>query len=249
MVLTCETFGISRQAYYAARRRAELVEGTDRVREAASDKRSGASAERSNTDSRPPWATAEELRAVIHEIAEEHVAWGVRKVWATLRRRGLRAGQKRVWAIMKADGLTQEPSAVRESPGRYGHVTVPESNRRWATDLTTVWTRNDGTVAVVPVIDCGDRTALACAPRLAQSPINRGGDHRRPENSHGARRLRGKGRLSYLYARRPAQRMGEGSHPPSHGAEPRRRAWRGCHREPSVRARRCGLAALATHLD
>ena len=40
----------------------------------------------------------------IHEVVHEHSAWGVRKVWATLRRRGLRAGQKRVWAIMKADG-------------------------------------------------------------------------------------------------------------------------------------------------
>ena len=106
------------------------------------------------------WATTEELRVAIHEVVHEHPAWGVRKVWATLRRRGLRAGQKRVWAIMKADGLTMEPIAVRESPGRYGHVSVPESNRRWATDLTTTWTARDGTVALVPVIDCGDRVVF-----------------------------------------------------------------------------------------
>ena len=37
---------------------------------------------------------------------------------------------------------------------------VPESNRRWATDLTTVWTRRDGLVAVVLVIDCGERMVL-----------------------------------------------------------------------------------------
>jgi transposase InsO family protein len=41
-----------------------------------------------------------------------------------------------------------------------GHVTVPEPNRRLATDLTTVWTRRDGVVAPVPTIDCGDRTAV-----------------------------------------------------------------------------------------
>ena len=37
---------------------------------------------------------------------------------------------------------------------------VPESNRRWATDLTTTWIRRDGLAALVPVIDCGDRVAL-----------------------------------------------------------------------------------------
>ncbi len=166
VLLACEAFGISRQAYYAALRRSEPKKAPDDPREADSSEESSGSesapedvrgAQRPGT-----WATTEELRAAIHEVVHEHSAWGVRKVWATLRRRGLRAGQKRVWAIMKADGLTMEPIAVRESPGRYGHVSVPESNRRWATDLTTVWTRDDGVVAVVPVIDCGDRVALAC---------------------------------------------------------------------------------------
>ncbi|RMF75947.1 MAG: transposase, partial [Acidobacteria bacterium] len=54
-------------------------------------------------------------------------------------------------------------------PGRYGHVAVPESNRRWATDLTTVWTREDGVVAVTPVIDCGDRVVLCCAITKGQA--------------------------------------------------------------------------------
>jgi transposase InsO family protein len=38
---------------------------------------------------------------------------------------------------------------------------VPASNRRWATDLTTQETTRDGVVAIVPVVDCGDRVALA----------------------------------------------------------------------------------------
>ena len=41
-----------------------------------------------------------------------------------------------------------------------GQVAVPESNRRWATDLTTTWTAREGTVALVPVIDCGDRVVF-----------------------------------------------------------------------------------------
>jgi hypothetical protein len=41
-----------------------------------------------------------------------------------------------------------------------GYVVVPEPNRRIATDLAPVWMRKDGVVAVVPTIDCGDRTAV-----------------------------------------------------------------------------------------
>lgn len=166
VLLACETFGISRQAYYAALRRSGPTEAPDRSQQTGSDEESGVSVSvpEDVSDAQRPgvWATTEELRVAIHEVVHEHSAWGVRKVWATLRRRGLRSGQKRVWAIMKADGLTMEPISVRESPGRYGHVSVPKSNRRWATDLTTVWTKDDGVVAVVPLIDCGDRVALAC---------------------------------------------------------------------------------------
>jgi putative transposase len=161
----CAAFGISRQAYYAARSRTPATDGPDRLREAAPRERSRASGSRAGGarpgPTHPAWVPTEDLRAAIHEVVRENVAWGVRKAWAVLRRRGLRAGIKRVWAIMKADGLTLEPAALRESPGRYGRVAVPESNRRWATDLTTVWTRLDRTVAVVPVIDCGDRFGLA----------------------------------------------------------------------------------------
>jgi len=62
---------------------------------------------------------------------------------------------------MKALGLCLPPLSERVEPLRRGHVAVPESNRRWATDLTTVWTALDGTVALVPVMDCGDRVVFA----------------------------------------------------------------------------------------
>ena len=47
-----------------------------------------------------------------------------------------------------------------EEPRR-GRVAVEEPNRLWGTDFTTVFTKQDGLVAVVPVIDCGCRTMLA----------------------------------------------------------------------------------------
>lgn len=63
---------------------------------------------------------------------------------------------------MKAHDLVLPASAPerREALPR-GHVAVPDSNRRWATDLTTQATARDGVVAIVPVIDCGDRVLLA----------------------------------------------------------------------------------------
>jgi putative transposase len=166
--LACETFSLSRQAFYAAQHRMPLIKAHDDPARVGPDK--GKDTSKGSSTQRGPKNVipAEILRPAIHEVVKNHSAWGVRKVWATLRRQGLRAGQKRIWALMKADGLTMEPSAVRESPGRYGHVTVPESNRRWATDMTSAWTAKDGVVAVVPVIDCGDRVTFRCSVTKSQ---------------------------------------------------------------------------------
>ena len=139
----CEQFGISRAAYYAAGR-----EPSSPAPQPPRPERQG------------EWATYEELEAGIRSVVKDHPAWGVRKVWAVLRRRKLVASHKRVWAVMHELGLVLPPVSEREYPGRRGHVTVPGSNRRWATDLTTAWTRKDGWVAIAPVVDCGDRYLL-----------------------------------------------------------------------------------------
>lgn len=146
--MLCETFTISRAAYYAEarRQRGEVV---------------GAAPNVVALPKKPRYTSAEVVLLRIREVLarEACAAWGVRKVWAMLRREGLKVSRKRVHAIMRAHGLVlardREPG---ESPR--GHVVVPEPNRRLATDLTTVWTRRDGVVALVPTIDCGDRTAV-----------------------------------------------------------------------------------------
>jgi putative transposase len=104
----------------------------------------------------------------IHEVVAEFPAWGVRKVWAYLRRLGTVVSRKRVWKRMQAMGLTLPPLSERAPDVPRGHVAVPDSNRRWATDLTTVWTKQDGTVALVPVIDCGDRVVFEIAVTKSQ---------------------------------------------------------------------------------
>jgi transposase InsO family protein len=143
----CEAFGISRQAYYAARK-APRSSGSQEPEGLRRPERRG------------PWVSDATLCERIQRVVAEFPAWGVRKVWAYLKRLGTVVSRKRVWKRMQALGLTLPPLCERIEPRRVGHVAVPESNRRWATDLTTTWTAQDGTVALVPVIDCGDRVVF-----------------------------------------------------------------------------------------
>lgn len=150
--LMCATFALSRAAYYArlkpqARRPADVVP----------------------LPARPRFTAADVVLAAIRVVIAREPAWGVRKCWATMRRDGLKVSRKRVWALMHANGLC----LVRDhEPGETprGHVAVPEPNRRIATDLTTCWTRKDGTVAIVPTIDCGCRTVELVVTKDQHSP-------------------------------------------------------------------------------
>jgi putative transposase len=145
--LLCATFRLSRAAFYAEarRQRGELAPVDNVV----------------PLPRRPRYTVAAVVLDRIREVLARDTAraWGVRKVWATLRREGLRVSRRRVHAIMRAHGLVLARDCEAGEKPR-GHVAVPEANRRLATDLTTVWTRRDGVVALVPTIDCGDRTAV-----------------------------------------------------------------------------------------
>jgi putative transposase len=153
VVLLCAVFGLSRSAYYEARRALHAEGSNEAVKLPSPAKRRRAPT--------PSAVSVEELRTAIKEVAKEHPAWGVRKVHARLRRApyALCVGRKRVWALMKNMGLCFAPGA-RPAEEPRGQVVVEYPNRRWATDLTTVWTKEDGLVAVMPVIDCGCRSVL-----------------------------------------------------------------------------------------
>jgi len=140
--LLCATFGVSRQAYYAAKKTPSQARNVVQL------------------PARPDVAPTAKVLEKMELIIKENPAWGVRKVWATLRREhGLKVSKKRVWAIMKAHGLVLARDSEPGEPTR-GHVAVPQPNRRLAADFTTVWTKVDGVVAVVPTIDCGCRSVL-----------------------------------------------------------------------------------------
>jgi putative transposase len=148
VTLVCETFGISRAAYYASRK-----------------------APTTTPKPRPPSSRGTPVAlivAAITRVVARHPAWGVRKVWATLKRDGLRVGRRRVWALMRANGQVLAGGVPRPAEPRRGHVVVPEPNRRLATDFTTVWTAEDGLVAVALTVDCGCRSVLDVTVSKAQ---------------------------------------------------------------------------------
>jgi putative transposase len=171
----CEAFAISRQAYYAARqshpqetREASFPPSRTSGREtivapgAFSEVDPEADVLDAADRGRSGHPTARLLRAIV-AVIRRSPAWGVRKVWAFLRHvRGWVVSRRRVWKVMKTHGLVLPASGPERREGEpRGQVAVPASNRRWATDLTTQATTRDGVVAIVPVIDCGDRVALA----------------------------------------------------------------------------------------
>ena len=171
----CEAFAISRQAYYAARqRRAGDARGASSPPTQTSGREEivapGASSEVDSeadvleaADRGRAGHEASRLLRAIAAVIRRSPAWGVRKVWAFLRHvRGWIVSRRRVWRLMKAHGLVLPTSGPeRREAEPHGRVVVPGSNRRWATDLTTQATVRDGVVAIVPVVDCGDRVALA----------------------------------------------------------------------------------------
>lgn len=153
VALVCRLFRVSRQGYYAA-----LRGGADLPR---------TKAETSTRAVSSRYASEEILLPAIRRICKEHPAWGVRKVWAVLRRYdGLMVSKNRVYALMKREGLTFEGKGGR--PVLRGSVAVALPNRLWATDMTTIYTQRDGWVGVTPTIDCGCRSILGLAVSVSQ---------------------------------------------------------------------------------
>lgn len=164
VAILAETFGLSRQAVYAARAAHQAASERSGRRPA---RPSVPVAEAPTPGRGVPVAT---LSEAIDSIVQEQPAWGIRKVWAVLRRRGLHVGRRRVHAMMRASGLVlPRDSEGPRDPAPRGHVTTPEPNRRIAVDFTTVWTAEDGNVAVAIGVDCGCRSVLDVTVTKSQS--------------------------------------------------------------------------------
>ena len=119
--------------------------------------------------------TDAELTEQIRQIhAELHGHPGVRRIWAELAVRGVRAGRKRVWRLMKAAGLRgRHPRAWKkttvaglrpiDAPDLIGQdFTAEQPDTRWCGDITYVQTV-EGWVYTATVIDLHSRKVVGYA--------------------------------------------------------------------------------------
>ena len=97
--------------------------------------------------------------------------YGSPRIWQELRARGERCGRHRVARIMRALGLqakgakkfkvtTDSAHGYAVAPNRLGRrFTAPAPNRRWASDITYVWTR-EGWLYLAVVLDLYSRAVV-----------------------------------------------------------------------------------------
>ena len=140
----CRIAGVSRSAAFELRRR----------------EREGGSERRPQRKRGPVGAMADaELRTEIHHTIEDSPfnGEGHRKVWARLRRRGIRTSRKRVLRLMREDGVLAPTPQVRKRAARLhtGTITVEAPDTLWATDATEAWSDQDGRCAVLVIVDHG----------------------------------------------------------------------------------------------
>jgi putative transposase len=107
-----------------------------------------------------------ELLAEIRDVLADSpfVGEGHRKVWARLRRRGVRTSRKRVLRLTREAGLLAPTARVRKRAQRLheGTITVTVPDTLWATDATEAWSR-EGRAAVFAVVDHASGEAWADA--------------------------------------------------------------------------------------
>ncbi len=101
--------------------------------------------------------------AIRHLLGSNPAFYGYRRIHALLQRLGIACNPKTVWRVMRRQGWlsTSRQCVLRSGRRHEGQVRVPESNRRWASDITGIraWDGRKGRLAVM--IDCADRMVLA----------------------------------------------------------------------------------------
>ena len=105
-----------------------------------------------------------DVEAAIERIIRERPAtYGYRRIFGMLIREGISVNPKTVWRIMRRRGWLSTLRSARLRVGRRheGQVRVAKSNRRWASDITSIkaWNGEKGRLAII--IDCSDRSVLA----------------------------------------------------------------------------------------
>lgn len=95
----------------------------------------------------------------IKELVQTYPTWGYRRIWAWLRhKQGMSINRKKVYRIMREQGW-QARKIIRTPRPRVQdkRSVVSTPNTRWAIDATSLWSKNDGWIGLMAVIDCCTR--------------------------------------------------------------------------------------------
>ncbi|HZR81831.1 MAG TPA: IS3 family transposase [Candidatus Binatia bacterium] len=107
-------------------------------------------------------AIDEELVETIRGVIEAEPAFGLRRITAVVRRKLLRAvNRKRVHRVLKLNGwqIWRKPQGKR--PRAQGWASrATRSNERWAVDATHIFCGRDGWCHLTAIIDCCDRAIV-----------------------------------------------------------------------------------------
>jgi len=99
-----------------------------------------------------PAPSQERIRERLEVLAEAHPDWGVRRLWALLRREGVEVSRKTVHAALHNKGYTL-PVAQKGAKRRVGKkpdaLTGP--NQAWQISLTSICTIGEGWGASSPL--------------------------------------------------------------------------------------------------
>ncbi len=102
-------------------------------------------------------------QAIQKILLERPATYGYRRIHGMLKRTGVAADPKTVWRIMRRRGWlsSMRSKVLRPTRVHDGQVSVPEPNKRWSTDITSIkaWNGEKGRLAVI--VDCSDRSVLA----------------------------------------------------------------------------------------
>jgi putative transposase len=96
---------------------------------------------------------------LMQEVVRMHPTWGYRRVWAWLRHHhGLVINKKRVERLMRVNRWQVKHRESTPRPRVTESVSESdESDARWAIDMTSAYTQQDGWLGITAVLDCHDR--------------------------------------------------------------------------------------------
>lgn len=110
--------------------------------------------------SRHPRADETVLHRRIRSVALRHPTFGIRRVWAMLRREGREINRKRVRRILGEEGLLRPAHLPRPRLPPTGRLSAERPNERWYTDITYLDTTDRGPCPLLSFMDACTREVV-----------------------------------------------------------------------------------------